>query len=164
MRKKIYILILLLSIIGYSCKETNYHIPTDPKRISTGLEIFIKKHAEDYEGKKAILITNHSGVDFHLNRNLELLRGKGINVFMIMAPEHGIYGYQNEYDKRMYLGDDNNNTIIYNLHKLNKKSFRFLSKKADIVIFDIQDMGMSCLLYTSPSPRDVEESRMPSSA
>ena len=25
-------------------------------------------------------------------------------------------------------------------------------------------MGMSCLLYTSPSPRDVEESRMPSSA
>ena len=24
--------------------------------------------------------------------------------------------------------------------------------------------GMSCLLYTSPSPRDVEESRMPSSA
>ena len=24
--------------------------------------------------------------------------------------------------------------------------------------------GMDCLLYTSPSPRDVEESRMPSSA
>ena len=26
------------------------------------------------------------------------------------------------------------------------------------------DMDSSCLLYTSPSPRDVEESRMPSSA
>ena len=25
-------------------------------------------------------------------------------------------------------------------------------------------IGDSCLLYTSPSPRDVEESRMPSSA
>ena len=25
-------------------------------------------------------------------------------------------------------------------------------------------LGNSCLLYTSPSPRDVEESRMPSSA
>ena len=24
--------------------------------------------------------------------------------------------------------------------------------------------GIACLLYTSPSPRDVEESRMPSSA
>ena len=26
------------------------------------------------------------------------------------------------------------------------------------------NMVISCLLYTSPSPRDVEESRMPSSA
>ena len=29
---------------------------------------------------------------------------------------------------------------------------------------DKQSRGDSCLLYTSPSPRDVEESRMPSSA
>ena len=27
-----------------------------------------------------------------------------------------------------------------------------------------ETLGWSCLLYTSPSPRDVEESRMPSSA
>ena len=30
------------------------------------------------------------------------------------------------------------------------------------IFFDEQHIG--CLLYTSPSPRDVEESRMPSSA
>ena len=28
----------------------------------------------------------------------------------------------------------------------------------------VEDMIITCLLYTSPSPRDVEESRMPSSA
>ena len=28
----------------------------------------------------------------------------------------------------------------------------------------IEEMGMDCLLYTSPSPRDAHESRMPSSA
>ena len=28
----------------------------------------------------------------------------------------------------------------------------------------VKDIVNSCLLYTSPSPRDVEESRMPSSA
>ena len=31
-------------------------------------------------------------------------------------------------------------------------------------IIDIAKKSKSCLLYTSPSPRDVEESRMPSSA
>ena len=30
--------------------------------------------------------------------------------------------------------------------------------------FDFKDHHTNCLLYTSPSPRDVEESRMPSSA
>ena len=29
---------------------------------------------------------------------------------------------------------------------------------------DLRDAVTSCLLYTSPSPRDVEECRMPSSA
>ena len=29
---------------------------------------------------------------------------------------------------------------------------------------EITDWSNACLLYTSPSPRDVEESRMPSSA
>ena len=32
------------------------------------------------------------------------------------------------------------------------------------VIHQILNLVMTCLLYTSPSPRDVEESRMPSSA
>ena len=34
----------------------------------------------------------------------------------------------------------------------------------DITILDYMDNSTFCLLYTSPSPRDVEESRMPSSA
>ena len=33
-----------------------------------------------------------------------------------------------------------------------------------ITVGDLAEYDFSCLLYTSPSPRDVEESRMPSSA
>ena len=36
-------------------------------------------------------------------------------------------------------------------------------KALDGINIEIHE-GESCLLYTSPSPRDVEESRMPSSA
>ena len=32
------------------------------------------------------------------------------------------------------------------------------------VDLDYYDLGIDCLLYTSPSPRDTERSRMPSSA
>ena len=40
-----------------------------------------------------------------------------------------------------------------------------LIKKAEQLIENYeQKLNEACLLYTSPSPRDVEESRMPSSA
>ena len=40
------------------------------------------------------------------------------------------------------------------------ETFENPQKKDDYLI----KMDIPCLLYTSPSPRDVEESRMPSSA
>ena len=40
----------------------------------------------------------------------------------------------------------------------------FESIGVDVSNIQFIDLVSSCLLYTSPSPRDVEESRMPSSA
>ena len=37
-------------------------------------------------------------------------------------------------------------------------------KETGLGLTDSWNRGYCCLLYTSPSPRDVEESRMPSSA
>ena len=50
---------------------------------------------------------------------------------------------------------------------LNKVNIEFLRKQMDKVLVDIEklkDQNRDCLLYTSPSPRDAHESRMPSSA
>ena len=38
------------------------------------------------------------------------------------------------------------------------------AKALDLDIAYVENVPETCLLYTSPSPRDVEESRMPSSA
>ena len=53
-----------------------------------------------------------------------------------------------------------------------KKNFSFSTPNRLILVFEGLDKQIKikskeirgCLLYTSPSPRDVEESRMPSSA
>ena len=54
---------------------------------------------------------------------------------------------------------------------LNKNALEELNKKVDVLLkkFDeqkgiINGYIESCLLYTSPSPRDKRQSRMPSSA
>ena len=47
-----------------------------------------------------------------------------------------------------------------NTYLISKKLLKILGEEFYIYTDDNKD----CLLYTSPSPRDVEESRMPSSA
>ena len=45
-----------------------------------------------------------------------------------------------------------------------KQAAYFYSRCFGFNISQVSDLTTGCLLYTSPSPRDVEESRMPSSA
>ena len=40
----------------------------------------------------------------------------------------------------------------------------FVDLRMDPVVEDLRDLIQICLLYTSPSPRDLSTSRMPSSA
>ena len=51
-----------------------------------------------------------------------------------------------------------NNTKLYKKMRLDQSSWMEVRDKLK------KPQGIICLLYTSPSPRDVEESRMPSSA
>ena len=82
-------------------------------------------------------------------------------------------------DLVIYRNSDNNNFEIFtdfvekvdlnlgNLQKFLNKLERFKSNKpydCYIGFFGYELLCKNCLLYTSPSPRDVEEYRMPSSA
>ena len=64
--------------------------------------------------------------------------------------------------------DDDLNTssalaTLFDLAKPLRALANRLERGDDVAIPDSELHGL-CLLYTSPSPRDVEESRMPSSA
>ena len=149
MNKRRYLILLFYIFFAVSCGTSYNQYNGSTKRITLGLENFLENYAHKYKGKRAAVVTNHSGVNFYLQNNINLFRQKGIEVPVIFAPEHGLYGYQNEYDERNYINDRVSNVIIYNLHKLNVNSFRHLLKVADVIIFDMQDMGMRCYTYIS---------------
>ena len=50
------------------------------------------------------------------------------------------------------------------LKRLNENYFHKYSDDKKKFLLSILDEDITCLLYTSPSPRDAHESRMPSSA
>ena len=56
------------------------------------------------------------------------------------------------------------NAIKYNLGQGVVEVSILLKKRKGAILFNCKDNGIGCLLYTSPSPRDRQKSRMPSSA
>ena len=50
------------------------------------------------------------------------------------------------------------------LERINAAGFKIVAMKKTALSAEKAGEFYACLLYTSPSPRDVEESRMPSSA
>jgi len=67
-----------------------------------------------------------------------------------------LYNRNGDLLKKEVLGDDSNNVMAVMV--MGNNVLYYLGKR--LYAYDIQ----GCLLYTSPSPRDVEESRMPASA
>ena len=140
---------VILAQVSCSSHDTAYHMNSDGPSIVTGLERFVKGDIRQYRDKRVVLVTNHSGVDYQLQQNIQLLRNNGIRIAFVLAPEHGLYGYMNEYDRRLYQVNRKKNLLIYNMHKLDRASLKGLLKVADVVLFDIQDMGMRCYTYVS---------------
>ena len=91
----------------------------------------------------ALLKIDHDGQHFG-----SIMKGK------FLAGTHTALEMKNEIESRGLLWED-----FFKFSVVRHPFSRLLSK-----ITWSRSRGHNCLLYTSPSPRDVEESRMPSSA
>ena len=80
-------------------------------------------------------------------------------IFMMVVPAETVEDTLNELLQFCSEGD-----IIIDHGNSNFKDSRRRAERLSKLGIQYLDCGTSCLLYTSPSPRDVEESRMPSSA
>ena len=78
-------------------------------------------------------------------------------------------GYKDLIKKTKFIQGREKTYIIYNLMRSQPTFSRdpirpFFRINWDSIVKELNEMAYSCLLYTSPSPRDLSTSRMPSSA
>ena len=59
--------------------------------------------------------------------------------------------------------EDKEKDVFVHASAVREAGLRFLNE-GDEITFEVEDGEKGCLLYTSPSPRDLSTSRMPSSA
>ena len=133
----------------------------DPKRNPTGFSVAIGKAYEQLSSKlekkgskipRGFIKSLHSGapISFTINNTSSLLKT------VIVPPE-------NKKERKMIIDYDAKKNLPFNSDDIIFDSIELEQGKNIIGVANADYMD-SCLLYTSPSPRDYAASRMPSSA
>jgi uncharacterized protein YbbC (DUF1343 family) len=112
----------------------------------TGLDVLVEQKFQPFQGKRIGLITNHTGIDRHGRRNVDLMKQAGINVAALFSPEHGFAGSED----REGIGDARDaatGIMVYSLYGKTQRPTPEMLKGLDALVFDIQDVGVRFYTY-----------------
>ncbi|MCX7796285.1 MAG: DUF1343 domain-containing protein [bacterium] len=150
-RVMLYLLLIILVFNGATLAKG---------RVRLGLEVLISERIELIRGKRIGLITNQTGVDSQLRSNIDILsKIPNVKLMTLFAPEHGIRGERmaGEYIKG-YI-DEETNLTVYSLYGETRKPTRDMLKDLDVIIFDIQDIGVRHYTYISTMALSMESAK-----
>jgi len=139
MNKKCVIMLTLLSFSIFTFSQ-----------VETGIEVLCKQNFRILKGKRVGLVTNPTGVNRNFVSTADILHhAPNVNLVALFAPEHGLRG-------EFLAGDSINNSIdtktglnVYSLHGATKKPTPEMLKGIDILIYDMQDIGIRSYTYIS---------------
>ncbi len=98
--------------------------------------------------KKVALVVNLTSL-INSTHLVDTLLNRGVEITSIFAPEHGFRGKNDAGEKVSNEVDDKTGLPIISLYGRNKKPTAHNLKDIDIVIFDIQDVGVRFYTYIS---------------
>lgn len=124
-------------------------------QVKTGLDIFSSGGFKELSGKKVALVVNHTSVDSSGKHIIDILLDKKINVVKIFTPEHGLSGtLEGTVTDSEYKG-----IPVFSLYGKNRKPDPEELKKADAIIFDIQDAGARYYTYLATLAHVLESAK-----
>ncbi len=158
---------LFLSIPFFTIAQTN-QVPqitkqTTTKQPTSGLEIGLgaentSLYLPQLKGKKVGVVTNQTGIlrinpsNFNYDKTIHLvdfLLKNEINVIKIYSPEHGFRGDADAGAKIKSGKDEQTGLPIVSLYGNNKKPKAEQIADVDVLVFDMQDVGVRFYTYIS---------------
>jgi len=134
-------------------------------QVKTGADLLFQKYLHLIEGKRVGLVTNHSALlssGKHLTDALfEESRTKIVALF---GPEHGVRGDAPDGESIRHGIDPKTGIPVYSLYGRTEKPTDEMLKGVDVLIFDIQDVGVRFYTYISTMSYAMEaaaEHKMP---
>ncbi len=122
-----------------------------PERVADGIRVGAERMYEYLpllKGNRVGVVTNNTGMvgQTHL---VDTLLSRGVNIVLVWAPEHGFRGNLGAGEHVSDETDAKTGIRIASLHGSSKKPKAEDVKQCDVVVFDIQDVGLRYYTYLS---------------
>lgn len=139
--------LLLLFLFPLSCFAA---------RVETGIDrLFSSEYQSIVVGKRVGLITNQTGIDRDLCSTIERLKKGGCHLVALFAPEHGLDGAT---PADVAVPSKSQQGIpLYSLYGETRRPTEEMLRGIDLLIYDIQDVGVRCYTYPSTLYYAMEE-------
>lgn len=135
-------LCLLIFSIFLSCSAQH-----EPEGLQVGAQR-MGEYLPLLEGKKVALVVNQTS-EINGTHLVDTLLAQGVNISKVMAPEHGFRGEAPDGEKIDDSRDEKTGIPIISIYGSNKKPTPEMLKGVDVLIFDIQDVGVRFYTFIS---------------
>lgn len=117
-------------------------------QVKTGIEVLAKRDFDLLRGKRVGLVTNPTGVDGGLRSTIDILH-EHVSLTALFGPEHGVRGNFSAGDHVGHQIDAQTGIPVYSLYGNNRKPTREMLEQVDVIVYDIQDIGVRSYTYIS---------------
>lgn len=118
-------------------------------KVLTGLDVLLRDKPAELLGKRLGLITNPTGVTSSLEQNVDALIRNGFQVVALFGPEHGVRGDVEGGKGITSYTDERTGLPVYSLYGKTRKPTPEMLRGVDVLVFDIQDIGIRPYTYIS---------------
>ncbi|MCK4628932.1 MAG: DUF1343 domain-containing protein [Sedimentisphaerales bacterium] len=131
-----FIKIIVIIMLG-GCRN---RVETGLDRISTCQHLF--------RGKRIGIITNHTAYNRRNQFIVDILRNiPDVTIVALFSPEHGFFGREQAAVRVPHQTDPTYNLPVHSLYGATRKPNRNMLKGIDLLVFDIQDIGVRFYTY-----------------
>jgi uncharacterized protein YbbC (DUF1343 family) len=117
--------------------------------VTPGIDRLLENPNHWLKNRRVGLITNASGVTADLRPNIDALRAAGVNLVALFGPEHGFSMAAADAEKIHSGRDARTGLPVYSLYGSVRKPTREMLTNVDILLFDLQDVGVRFYTYTA---------------
>ena len=119
-------------------------------KFSLGIDYLEETKFKILEGKKVGLLTHPAGLNSKGESTVDVLRRtSSVNLVALFGPEHGIYGDEKAAVPVEDKIDHNTGLPVYSLYGKFRKPTKNMLSKIDVLVIDLQDVGVRCYTYIS---------------